>query len=182
MTQSTPAETPGQEGRALTGAAPLAWAARMRSAGLRVTQQRLAVLDALHDSPHATADAVLEHVRRRLPGITVQSIYTVLHSLTDAGLLRQLDLANSPARYETRVADNHHHAVCTECGRIEDVACAVGHAPCLHPSETHGMTIRIADVVYQGLCADCASTQPAQPARPAGTFEVPTQPREARQG
>ncbi|MEV4900819.1 Fur family transcriptional regulator [Citricoccus sp. NPDC055426] len=163
MTQSTP-----------SGAAPLAWAARMRAAGLRVTKQRLAVLDALHARPHATADEVLAHVRQSLPGITVQSVYTVLHSLTGAGLLRQLDLANSPARYETRVEDNHHHAVCTDCGRIEDVACAVGHAPCLTPSETHGMTIQVADVVYQGLCADCA-------ARPAGAAAAPD-PRTARQG
>ncbi|WP_413542971.1 Fur family transcriptional regulator [Citricoccus nitrophenolicus] len=174
MTQTTPAGTPDQEGADSTGAAPLAWAARMRKAGLRVTKQRLAVLDALHQTPHGTADEVLDHVRQSLPGITVQSIYTVLHSLTGAGLLRQLDLANSPARYETRVADNHHHAVCMDCGRIEDVACAVGHAPCLHPSETHGMTIQVADVVYQGLCADCAARSSA---------EAPTpDPREARQG
>jgi Fur family transcriptional regulator, stress-responsive regulator len=175
MTQSTPAETPDQEGSGITGAAPLAWAARMRSAGLRVTKQRLAVLEALHLTPHATADEVLVHVRQSLPEITVQSVYTVLHSLTAAHLLRQLDLANSPARYETRVEDNHHHAVCTECGRIEDVACAVGHAPCLTPSETHGMTIQVADVIYQGLCADCS-------AGASGTATAPTDPREARQG
>jgi Fe2+ or Zn2+ uptake regulation protein len=153
------------------GAASLPWAARVRSSGLRVTKQRLAVLDALEHTPHATADQVLELVRRSLPEITVQSVYTVLHSLTDAGLLRQLDLANSPARYETRVADNHHHAVCTGCGRIEDVACAVGHAPCLTPSEAHGMAIQVADVVYQGLCADCAAQDAPTP-----------NPRDAHQG
>ncbi len=158
------------------GAAPLEWAARIRAAGLRVTKQRLAVLEALHLTPHASAEEVLAHVRTALPGISVQSVYTVLHSLTAAGLLRQLDLANSPARYETRVADNHHHAVCTGCGRIEDVACAVGHAPCLTPAETHGMTIRVADVVYQGLCTACAAAEPAEPTT------IPTDPRDARQG
>lgn len=156
------------------GAASLPWAARVRASGLRVTKQRLAVLDALEHTPHATADQVLELVRQSLPGITVQSVYTVLHSLTDAGLLRQLDLANSPARYETRVADNHHHAVCTGCGRIEDVACAVGHAPCLTPAEAHGMAIQVADVVYQGLCADCAAQDTETPGTPS--------PRDAHQG
>lgn len=141
------------------GVAPLSWAARIRKAGLRVTKPRLAVLDALERAPHATADEVLAAVREVLPEITVQSIYVVLHSLTDAGLLRQLDLAQSPARYETRVADNHHHAVCTVCGRIEDVTCVVGQAPCLAPAETHGMTIHVADVVYQGVCADCSADQ-----------------------
>ncbi|QCU78706.1 transcriptional repressor [Citricoccus sp. SGAir0253] len=168
---------PDPEQEHAPGAASLPWAARLRGAGLRVTRQRLAVLDALDHSPHATADQVLEHVRRSLPEITVQSVYTVLHSLTDAGLLRQLDLANSPARYETRVEDNHHHAVCTACGRIEDVACAVGHAPCLTPAETHGMTIRVADVVYQGLCADCARRQAGDHPGPGAPS-----PRDAHQG
>jgi Fur family transcriptional regulator, stress-responsive regulator len=174
MSSASPHE-PGRAPEESTahGAASLPWAARVRASGLRVTKQRMAVLDALEQAPHATADQVLELVRRSLPEITVQSVYTVLHSLTDAGLLRQLDLANSPARYETRVADNHHHAVCTECGRIEDVACAVGHAPCLTPVETHGMAIRVADVVYQGLCADCAARD-AGPGTPS--------PRDARQG
>lgn len=145
-----------------TAVAPEPWPARIRAAGLRVTKPRLAVLDALDSTPHATAEDVLVAVRASLPSITVQSIYMVLHSLTDAGLLRQVDLANSPARYETGVADNHHHAVCTVCGRIEDVTCAVGHAPCLEPAQTHGMTIRVADVVYQGVCADCSEREVAQ--------------------
>jgi Fur family transcriptional regulator, stress-responsive regulator len=160
---------PGQAPEESTahGAASLPWAARVRASGLRVTKQRLAVLDALEHTPHATADQVLDLVRQSLPEITVQSVYTVLHSLTDAGLLRQLDLANSPARYETRVADNHHHAVCTGCGRIEDVACAVGHAPCLTPAGAHGMAIQVADVVYQGLCADCAAQDADTPGTPS---------------
>ncbi len=144
-----------QENAAHAGVSPLPWATRIRATGLRVTKPRLTVLDALERTPHATADEVLATVRHVLPEITVQSIYMVLHSLTDAGLLRQLDLAQSPARYETRVADNHHHAVCTVCGRIEDVNCAFGHAPCLTPTEPHGMTIYVADVVYQGVCTNC---------------------------
>ena len=165
MTSTTPNDQPG--GRENGGAVvPVPWTGRIRAAGLRVTKPRLAVLDALERNPHATADEVLADVRTALPEITVQSIYVVLHSLTDAGLLRQLDLANSPARYETRVDDNHHHAVCTVCGRIEDVACAVGHAPCLAPSETHGMSIHVADVVYQGVCPNCSAQR-------AGATAVP---------
>ncbi|MEX3509585.1 transcriptional repressor [Kocuria sp. WRN011] len=160
MTSTTLSSQPQDQENGGHGAVePLSWAARIREAGLRVTKPRLAVLDALERSPHATADEVLAAVRTVMPSITVQSIYVVLHSLTKAGLLRQLDLANSPARYETRVADNHHHAVCTVCGRIEDVACAVGHAPCLVPTETHGMNIHVADVVYQGVCSDCSAHQ-----------------------
>jgi Fur family transcriptional regulator, stress-responsive regulator len=131
------------------------WAARLHEHGRRVTRQRLAVLDAVEHAPHTVAEDVANAVRAELPGITVQSVYVVLADLTDSGLLRRIEVPRSPARYETRVADNHHHAVCTSCGRIEDVDCAVGHAPCLTPSDTHGMTIQIADVLYQGICAGC---------------------------
>jgi Fur family transcriptional regulator, stress-responsive regulator len=131
------------------------WAEQLRSRGRRVTRQRLAVLNAVEHSPHSDAEDVAAAVRAELPDITVQSVYVVLSDLTETGLLRRIELPRNPARYETRVADNHHHAVCTGCGRIEDVDCAVGHAPCLTPSDTHGMAIQIADVLYQGLCADC---------------------------
>ena len=132
------------------------WSAQLRAHGRRVTKQRLAVLDAVDHSPHAGADEVAAIVRATLPDISLQSVYVVLTDLTETGMLRRIEPPHSPARYETRVDDNHHHAMCTGCGRIEDVDCAVGHAPCLTPSDTHGMTIQIADVLYQGLCTDCA--------------------------
>lgn len=133
------------------------WSAQLRAHGRRVTKQRLAVLDAVDHSPHAGADEVAAIVRATLPDISLQSVYVVLTDLTETGMLRRIEPPHSPARYETRVDDNHHHAMCTGCGRIEDVDCAVGHAPCLTPSDTHGMTIQIADVLYQGLCPDCAA-------------------------
>lgn len=144
------------------------WHDDLRRAGLRVTRQRLAVLDAARQNPHSTAERIHEMTRRTLPEITVQSVYTVLNSLTASGLLRRLDLSGSAARYETRVEDNHHHAVCTRCGRIEDVACAVGHPPCMAPDDAHGMTIHVADVVYQGVCADCTAA--------TGRFSSPPPP------
>ncbi len=133
------------------------WSAQLRAHGRRVTKQRLAVLDAVDHSPHAGADEVAAIVRATLPDISLQSVYVVLTDLTETGMLRRIEPPHSPALYETRVDDNHHHAMCTGCGGIEVVDCAVGHAPCLTPSNTHGMTIQIADVLYQGLCADCAA-------------------------
>ena len=133
------------------------WSGQLRANGRRVTKQRLAVLTAVEHLPHAVADDVAAAVRGELPDISLQSVYVVLTDLTDIGLLRKIEPPHSPARYETRVDDNHHHAICTSCGRIEDVDCAVGHAPCLTPEKTHGMTIEIADVLYRGICADCAA-------------------------
>lgn len=140
------------------------WSAALHLNHRRVTRQRLAVLASVEHLPHATADDAATAVRAALPQITVQSVHVILADLTELGLLRRIDTPHSPARFETRVGDNHHHAICTGCGRIEDVDCAVGHAPCLTPEWSpgaHRMTIRIAEVLYQGLCDDCRSTAPS---------------------
>ncbi|GAB4099433.1 Fur family transcriptional regulator [Sinomonas halotolerans] len=133
------------------------WAESLRAHGRRVTKQRIAVLDAVERHPHSSADSILATTREALPDMTAQSVYVVLGDLTELGLLRRFEPPHSPALYETRVGDNHHHAVCSQCGRVEDVDCAVGHAPCLTPSDNHGMTIMIADVTYVGVCTECAA-------------------------
>ncbi|MEX5258680.1 Fur family transcriptional regulator [Kocuria sp. CPCC 205263] len=154
-----------------------AWSDLLRSHGRRVTKQRLAVLDAVDRRPHSTADEVLADVRTVLPAITLQSVYVVLSDLTAVGMLRKFEPPASPARYETRTGDNHHHAYCVRCGTVADVDCAVGHAPCLTPSEHHGMQLLTADVVYQGICADClaagASREQAAPEQPSAEQPLP---------
>lgn len=129
----------------------------LRDAGLRVTGVRRAVLSALRTRQHATADDVVRAVRAELGTASVQAVYDTLHALTDAGLLRRLEPAGHPARYERRVGDNHHHLVCRACGTVVDVDCTVGAAPCLLPGDDHGFTIDLAEVTFWGLCSDCAS-------------------------
>lgn len=127
----------------------------LRRRGLRVTAPRVAVLEAVAAHPHADADAVLTRARTALPTVSVQAVYDVLHALTDAGILRRIEPAGHPARYERRVGDNHHHVVCRRCGALGDVDCAVGEAPCLTPVSTSGFTVETAEVTYWGLCPDC---------------------------
>lgn len=127
----------------------------LRGAGLRVTAARVAALRAVGENQHATADAVLGSVRSELGTVSVQAVYDLLHALTDAGLLRRIEPAGHPARYERRTGDNHHHIVCRSCGAIGDVDCTVGHAPCLTPSDDHGFVVETAEVTYWGLCPDC---------------------------
>ena len=129
----------------------------LRDASLRVTRPRVAVLGAVREHPHATTDTLIDLVRVDLGEVSHQAVYDVLRALTSAGLLRRIQPAGSVARYETRVGDNHHHAVCRSCGTIADVDCAVGHAPCLTASDDEGFTIDEAEVVYWGLCAACAA-------------------------
>ncbi|WP_237202345.1 Fur family transcriptional regulator [Rothia endophytica] len=138
------------------------WSAQLRSKGRRVTKQRLAVLTAVHEHPHSTADAVVKAVRVELPNITVQSVYVVLADLTDINMLRKFDPPGSAALFETRTGDNHHHAVCIRCGRVEDVDCAIGSAPCLTPQSLNGMALLSADVLYQGICTSCQSNAEAE--------------------
>lgn len=138
------------------------WSEQLRSKGRRVTKQRLAVLSAVHEHPHSTADAVVKAVRVELPNITVQSVYVVLADLTDINMLRKFEPPGSAALFETRTGDNHHHAICVRCGKMEDVDCAIGSAPCLTPQSLNGIALLSADVLYQGICANCQTTAEAQ--------------------
>jgi Fur family transcriptional regulator, stress-responsive regulator len=129
----------------------------LREAQLRVTAPRLAVLAEVAAHPHADAETIRAAVHERLGTVSTQAVYDVLHALTGAGLLRRIEPDGSPGRYELRRGDNHHHAVCRDCGAVADVPCAVGHAPCLTPSEDHGFVIDTAEVIYWGTCPSCLS-------------------------
>ncbi len=129
--------------------------------GLRVTAQRLAVLRTVSGRPHVTADAVAEAVRGDIGSISVQAVYDALGTLTETGLLRRIQPAGSPGRYEDRVADNHHHLICRSCNRMVDVDCTVGEAPCLTAADDLGFEIDEAEVVYWGRCPACVATGPA---------------------
>ena len=129
----------------------------LRERGIQVTAQRLAVLRAVSTSPHATADAIAEFVRTDIGSISRQAVYDTLALLTDQSLVRRIQPAGSPARFEARVGDNHHHVICRSCGHTADVDCAVGDAPCLTASNTSGFVIDEAEVIYWGHCPDCAA-------------------------
>ncbi len=144
---------------------PLDATAAIRGAGLRATDSRRAVLEALVVQPHASADELFGLVRPHLPGTSRQSVYNALGDFVDAGLVRRIEPAGHPMRFELRVSDNHHHLICRGCGAVEDVDCVVGHAPCLTPSGAHGYVVDTAEITFWGLCADCAASRIAdQPA------------------
>jgi Fur family ferric uptake transcriptional regulator len=128
---------------------------RLRAAGLRVTQPRLAVMAVVAEHPHADTHALIGFVRERLADVSHQAVYDVLQALTTAGLVRRIQPLGSVARYESRVGDNHHHVVCRACGAVADVDCAAGERPCLTPSSAHGYAVDEAEVIYWGLCPNC---------------------------
>ena len=134
----------------------------LRSAELRVTRPRIAVLSAVHEQPHADTNSIIDAVRTSLGDVSHQAVYDVLQALTSAGLLRRIQPSGSVARYEARVADNHHHIVCRACGAVADVDCAVGATPCLTPSEAHGYEVEEAEVIYWGVCPACTAVADSQ--------------------
>jgi len=129
----------------------------LRGAGLRVTESRLAVYDALVAAPHTSADEVFGRIADRLPRASRQSVYNALGDFAEAGLVRRIEPAGRPMLFELRAADNHHHLVCVVCGAVEDVDCVVGHAPCLAPSDDRGFSVQAAEVTFWGTCPSCAA-------------------------
>lgn len=135
---------------------------RLRKAGLRVTRPRVAVLEVLAAGGHLDVDEITRRVRAKIDSVSTQAVYDVLNALARAGLARRVEPAGSPARYEARTGDNHHHVVCRACGTIADVDCAVGAVPCLTASPSNGFLIDEAEVTFWGLCPDCqAAGSPA---------------------
>jgi Fur family transcriptional regulator, stress-responsive regulator len=127
----------------------------LRRHGVQVTAQRLAVMKAVSERPHGTTDEIEELVRVEIGAVSRQAVYDALGILSDRGLIRRIQPARSPARYEDRVDDTHHHVVCRRCGVTADVPCAVGYRPCLEAANDNGFIIDEAEVIYWGTCLAC---------------------------
>jgi Fe2+ or Zn2+ uptake regulation protein len=138
----------------MSGRTPVDNDALLRRSGLHVTAQRLAVLRAVSERPHSTADDIYNDARAEIGAISRQGVYDALAALTDKRLLRRIEPAGSPARYENRVDDNHHHLICQTCHRMVDVDCAVGDTPCLTAADDSGYEIDEAEVIYWGRCPE----------------------------
>ena len=133
----------------------------LRQHGIPITAQRLAVLRAISRRPHGTAEAIAEEVRGEIGVISKQAVYDTLGLLAGKGLIRRIQPAGSPALYEDRVGDNHHHLICRACGKTVDIDCAAGTAPCLtpaHAAANAGFRIDEAEVIYWGHCPTCQHT------------------------
>jgi Fur family transcriptional regulator, stress-responsive regulator len=143
----------------MTAAQIPATADELRRAGLRVTAVRVALLETVRVGDHLGVEAIASGVRDRVGHVSLQAVYEALHALTAARLVRRIEPAGSPARFEGRITDNHHHVVCRSCGTVADVDCAVGEAPCLTASDDHGFSIDEAEVIYWGLCPACSTAR-----------------------
>jgi Fur family ferric uptake transcriptional regulator len=166
----------------MTATPDLTAAEELRGAGLRVTAVRVALLEAVRHGDHLGVEALAASVRERVGHVSLQAVYEALNALASTGLVRRIEPAGSPARFEGRIGDNHHHVVCRSCGAVADVDCAVGEAPCLTPTNDHGFEIDEAEVIYWGLCPDCSSRNVPFPTSPEGILWLRTTTRSSPMG
>ena len=132
----------------------------LREHGLQVTAQRLAVLRAVSDRPHGTADEIAEDVRDAIGAISRQAVYDALGVLVAKGIIRRIQPARSPALYEDRVNDHHHHVICRVCGMATDVDCALGKSHHLSAAAGSGYQVDEVEVIYWGTCPQCLAETP----------------------
>ncbi len=147
-------------GQPTTGTEVLNWTQRLRRAGIRVTPQRLAIVEALHDSrDHLSAEALLLRVRTRLPGASLATVYRSLDTLRDAGIIHQGRLGEQRNFYETNV-EPHFHFVCQRCHAVEDLEPMKADALRREIADTSGHLIRSCRLELFGLCRDCRDPVP----------------------
>jgi Fe2+ or Zn2+ uptake regulation protein len=139
-----------------SGLEPQQLSVELRARGLRVTAPRLAVYRAVADTPgHPDVETIATSARKSLGALSTQAVYDALGALTEAGLLRRIEPARSPARFEARVGDTHHHVVCRVCGATQDIDCVTGEAPCLTPDDAGGYVVDEAQLIFWGVCPAC---------------------------
>ncbi|MFO0760480.1 MAG: Fur family transcriptional regulator [Byssovorax sp.] len=140
----------------------------VRSSGLKLTPQRIAIVRELAADPaHPTAQELFERLRPALPTMSFATVYNTLDALASAGLCAALSLAPGASRFDPNMRP-HDHAVCDRCGLLRDVPAQKDDGPPPRASfaAAPGFEVRAVERIYRGLCADCARAEgPARAAR-----------------
>jgi Fe2+ or Zn2+ uptake regulation protein len=142
--------------------------ARVEEAGIKLTTQRLAVVQELAaDETHPTAQELFERLSRKGPGLSFATVYNTLDALTGAGICAVVSLAPGAARFDPNMGE-HHHAVCDGCGLVRDMPPATDRRRGGERTPREGASVPLApgfelrsiERIYRGLCATCAKKRP----------------------
>src|SRR4051794_13254101 len=129
-----------------------------RAQGLRVTPQRQAIFGLLHaNDAHPTVEALYDRARMQMPTLSLKTVYQTVHDLAALGEVRVLDLGTGSLRVDPNVEDDHHHLVCTSCGRVRDLPLEFDglQVPSRH---RRGFTVDDVQVIFRGHCEKCSTT------------------------
>jgi len=128
----------------------------LRDRGLRATSQRVVMHRLLRDrARHVSAEELLSEAGEHLPGISLPTVYATLELFEQLGIVRRVNGGGGTLLWDTR-ADAHHHMICRNCGRIEDVDASLDLERARHSAARTGFEPDRAEVVVSGLCATCA--------------------------
>jgi Fe2+ or Zn2+ uptake regulation protein len=127
----------------------------LRERGQRVTPQRLAIAGVLRDlDRHVTAEQIFGELGRRMPGVSLPTVYATLELLEQLGVVRRVAAPTGAVVYDPRT-DSHHHLVCRRCGAIADMDATLDPSELLVAARDTGFAADYAEVVVTGLCASC---------------------------
>jgi Fe2+ or Zn2+ uptake regulation protein len=130
---------------------------RFREEGLRVTPQRQCLFRLLTGNDrHPTVDALYEAARTEMPTISLKTVYQTVNDLAAMGEVTLLDVGTGSLRVDPNVETAHHHLVCSRCGMVRDIP-VDAPAPALPARYRRRFSVESIEVVYRGLCGDCAS-------------------------
>jgi Fe2+ or Zn2+ uptake regulation protein len=128
----------------------------LRERGLRATSQRVVMHRLLRDhNRHLSAEELLSEASERLPGVSLPTVYATLELFEQLGIVRRVNGGGGTLLWDTR-ADAHHHMICSNCGRIEDMDTPLDLERARRSAARAGFQPDRAEVVVSGLCADCA--------------------------
>ena len=119
----------------------------LRKSGLRLTKQRLLILELLHNNTtHPTADDIIQKILKKCGHVTVATVYNTLDVLTGQGLISRIDGLENRSHYDPDT-EPHYHAICSVCKKVFDVE-SDGEF-----SLPEGFLVK--DCLIQGICSEC---------------------------
>ncbi len=128
----------------------------IKSAGLRMTNQRALILDIISQSPgHLDADEVYRLARQRQPNISLSTVYRNLQALKKLDLVQELHFDESHHHYEAKQSMEHHHLVCLGCGKVVEFGCGLSRKMMQEIARKKGFEVTGVEVHMTGYCSKC---------------------------
>lgn len=128
---------------------------QLKTAKLKVTPQRLAILNEVHKNEHTSIDLIYDKIKAKYPSISLATVYKNISTLCDASILKEVKTPNHKQRYEINCGE-HLHVLCQVCGKLEDIKIDVDLFKTYYSNKS-GYVLNDVQAVFTGVCPECAS-------------------------